>query len=270
MRSWNAYQTGETSVNFHSSGYGWIIKSVDTPPPKKRLVTAEVPYRDGLMDFSALYGDQPYEDRTVTVTFQQEVREDSHGEENPAVELERLLLRGGSIWDRYVDSLDPNWYWYGKPASVSHTVKNHIYTVTAVYTMEPFRRRITDSSAILWDSFCFLTDTLSPRGITVPVGEWTKVTLSNPGPVPVAIDVETDQWLVLLMPYDDGSDLTGKTVTEGKSMGRYVIYKGDSSVYDEFLTVATVKPGSHPVWLWVSTSATAAANVTLSITEVSL
>lgn len=59
-------QAGFTFYDDHTSAIGMEIFDYDFPTPKQKEIKDTVAYRDGAYDFSFLYGEPAYEERTIT------------------------------------------------------------------------------------------------------------------------------------------------------------------------------------------------------------
>ncbi|MBQ9042304.1 MAG: hypothetical protein IJ111_05755 [Eggerthellaceae bacterium] len=52
--------------------YGWKLVGRDDTPPKLRTVKVEVPYSNGALDYTGVYGDAFYGERTIVYRFKRE------------------------------------------------------------------------------------------------------------------------------------------------------------------------------------------------------
>ena len=172
--------------------FGWVIKSWSQPPPDKNEITVTVPYRQGSIRFSKMYGAVPYGDRTVTVVFmRQNPFRKYHGEVSRFVDW---LYTEDTQYIR--DSWNSRWRLNGRVTKVDTSeALSAIGTITATITASPLLDHVSYSDMITWDNFGFETDVLhyDPEWLaTDSNGVSYTMKIANPSPYKTRLYVVPD------------------------------------------------------------------------------
>lgn len=146
---------------FDSKNEGFYVLSRDAPTPAEKLVTENLSYMNGILDFSNITGERLYEQREISyqllvpnVEYSQRKVIENH--------CKGLLMR--PYEQRLYDTHDKGVYWLGKCKSVKVTddQQRRSLTLNIEFSVYPFA--IKDSSYLEddWDTFDFDNDFAQP------------------------------------------------------------------------------------------------------------
>lgn len=131
--------SGIYTDNTHSYiNFGMCYASKNVGLPTKRTVKKSIPYRDGSIDFTMLYGRNYYDERTVTYTFEE--IGDTASELQMRVDLFSEWLLSLTDCDIYDDELH-FWHWHGSCDSVSvdYDADGLKATISVAFSFYPFK-----------------------------------------------------------------------------------------------------------------------------------
>lgn len=189
---------------FNSKDMGFYITGRDAPTPGEKLITENLDYANGVLDFSNITGERFYNQRTHTFTLWQgnlnyETRK---GLEKQA---KSQLMNGYDV--KLYDSHDKGVYWLGKCASVKVTddQSKRSLTLSVEFSLYPYAiKDLTDSRypPDEWNNFNFNNDFLQP--FTFEVQKNKQIHLMNLGETQISPQVITSGEIVI---YDsDGNN----------------------------------------------------------------
>ena len=148
---------GITLNNKHSyNDFGLRIISRDIDSPTKKKIKASVPFMNGDYDFSLIYGDQVYENRTLTYKFDLWY-ENKIEYMNKKIQMLEWLTNG--IKEKLYDDLIPGYYFL---VDCSDSVNFDEYfngaNITVTFTAYPFKISKLQEGHDIWDEFNFELD----------------------------------------------------------------------------------------------------------------
>lgn len=147
---------GITYKGKHSyNDYGLTIKSKDINPPPKNKVKEKVPYMQGAYDFSNLYGDQTYNERTLNYVFNLICSSKLELNTKKIKILDWLL---NSFKDNLKDDTIPGFYFFAECEDVSFKEDGRKAEITVKFVAYPFKISSNDEGNIPWDDFNFELD----------------------------------------------------------------------------------------------------------------
>lgn len=149
---------GITFNNIHSiKTFDLYVNKLDISPPSKIKVYESVPFMNGSYDFSYIYGDNSFGDRTLKYSF--ELIEDSKINLNIAkIKVENWLLACGQC--KLFDDAIPGYYFLAECTDISESDDGEYSLIEVTFTAYPFKICDHNEGNILWDDFNFELDVL--------------------------------------------------------------------------------------------------------------
>lgn len=144
--------------------------------PKKNKIKETVPYMNGSYDFSLLYGEQTYEERELSYTF----NVIGHSKISLNILKIRILewLNEGSQEPLYDDAI-PGFYFLAECESVDFDEYYRDGQITAKFTAYPFKISTLQDGHDIWDDFNFELDMI--QDTIFEVNGYKNITLYNNG-----------------------------------------------------------------------------------------
>ncbi|MGV3051483.1 hypothetical protein [Streptococcus hyovaginalis] len=207
---------------FNSQSWGMYLHNRYSPSPEEKEVIEDIPFMQGVLDFSMVLGERIFTNREIEYEFK---LANTEYEERKTVErkLKEVLMMPGK--NRLYDTHDNNYYWLGKCKSVhvKHDPIKRNFIATITFDCYPFMFTLKEYFDDVWDTFDFDTDV---AGFTRYVVDGVKdIILINTSSVTVGPEITTS---------DD------MTIT---SDGQSYYYRGGSSVDLSF----GLKPGINHI-----------------------
>lgn len=145
--------------NKHSyNDFGLKILSREFNPPSKKKIKETLPFMNGSYDFSLLYGEDVYEERTIKYVFDFRYK-DKIDFFNKKTAITEWLL--GSSKEPLYDDLIPGYYFIAEcDDSISFDEGYIDCEVTVIFTAYPFKISKYSEGNIPWDDFNFELDLL--------------------------------------------------------------------------------------------------------------
>lgn len=141
----------------HTKEFGMSLKSRSAPTPEEKSITEEVPFMQGIYDFSTILGERFYRNRTLSYVFEVYERNYDHRKVDETV-LKNWLMKPGYI--PLYDDHDPGYYYQAKCTSVEieddHKAGRLIVNVS--FDAYPFMISILPEGHDIWDEFNFELD----------------------------------------------------------------------------------------------------------------
>ncbi|GAP01959.1 hypothetical protein FFRU_180160 [Fructobacillus fructosus] len=148
---------------FNSSDYGLYLLEREAPTPAEKVVTENLSYANGILDFSSVTGERFFDQRSIAYQFRAYKLPYSERKllEN---KVKRLIM---SPFDqRLYDSHDKGYYWVGKAKSVKVDDDATYNTLTLNIEFDLYPFAIKNNSSIDnyddWDTFDFDNDFIQP------------------------------------------------------------------------------------------------------------
>ena len=139
---------------FDSKRHGLYLVERDAPSPSEKEITEDIPFMQGVHDFSMILGERIFDNRDITYVFK---KYNIHYENRKTLEnkIKDELMSVGQ--NKIIDTHDPVYYWFGKAKSVKvddDHEKNKL-VVTIVFDCYPFLLKNNAYFDDVWDTFNF-------------------------------------------------------------------------------------------------------------------
>lgn len=159
--------------------FGLTISEFNIGNPSKIKIQERVPFSNTVYDFSELYGEQEYEERELSYTFNIGYREKAKSFFFYESEVNRWLMTPNKKVILKDDKI-PGYYFLAEAVTgPSNEFKFVGGSLTVTFIAYPFKIAILPEGNDLWDSFNFILD--YAQSTTYLVGGVLKVILVNPG-----------------------------------------------------------------------------------------
>lgn len=148
---------GITKGNKHSyNDFGLKVISREFNPPSKRKVKETLPFLNGSYDFSLLYGDDVYEERTIKYVFDFRY-ENKIDFINKKIAITDWFTSNSK--EPLYDDLVPNYYFIAECEDSIKFSEGYIdCEVTVIFTAYPFKISTLQDGHDVWDKFNFELD----------------------------------------------------------------------------------------------------------------
>ena len=137
--------------------FGLKIVSKEVGNPEANLIFEEVPYMNGSYDFSMLYDEISYKERTLQYEFWV-IKEDKQRMNILKIQLMNWLK--ASEKKKLIDDAIPGFYFMAQVQNIEFTEENRIGYITITFTAYPFKIRTANEGQIPWDDFIFPLDVM--------------------------------------------------------------------------------------------------------------
>lgn len=168
---------GITKGNKHSyNDFGVTIKSKEVGSAKKKKIKETIPFMNGSYDFSLIYGNQCYEERTLKYVF------NIKGKDKIDMNIKKIKilewLMEGEKYPLHDDAI-PGFYFLAECIDDNFVEYGHCGELSVVFEAYPFKLKTELEGEILWDNFNFELDTMQETNFLI--SEVKEVTLYNTG-----------------------------------------------------------------------------------------
>jgi hypothetical protein len=143
--------------DFNSKDAGWYLQSRNAPTPDKKEIVEQIPYLQGVLDFSDALGEVFFDRREITYEFK--LPNKGYSDRKVAERFIKSSMTTKSE-SKLFDSHDQRYYWLGKVKSIKVTdvpLKKHLIA-TIVFICYPFAFHVDDYFDDIWDTFDFEND----------------------------------------------------------------------------------------------------------------
>lgn len=143
--------------DFNSKDAGWYLQSRDAPTPDKKEIVEQIPYLQGVLDFSDILGEVFFDRREITYEFK------LPNKDYPDRKLAERFIKSSMATksdSQLFDTHDRRYYWLGKIKSIKVTdvpLKKHLIA-TIVFICYPFAFHVDNYFDDVWDTFDFEND----------------------------------------------------------------------------------------------------------------
>lgn len=138
--------------------FGLILNYFKPQPPAPNIIKIDIPFTNGNLDFSTIgsMGEVTYQKRKIEAEFHL-----------PKLRKEELVILYGQIMEwllgsgeqQLIYSYDPTHFYLAKLESApSLDDFKELGTLKLEFMAQPFKYKIDEFGADIWDDFCFLTD----------------------------------------------------------------------------------------------------------------
>lgn len=135
--------------------FGLTIRDNFSTTSKKQKVTATIPFMNGSYDFSKLYGDEIYEEITLTYVFN--LRASSKIDlDIKKIQISDWLLDG--LKSEFYDETLPGYHYLAECQQLNFEDEVFFSTVTATFIAYPFKISNLCEGHDIWDEFNFELD----------------------------------------------------------------------------------------------------------------
>jgi hypothetical protein len=143
--------------DFNSKDAGWYLQSRDAPTPDKKEIVEQIPYLQGVLDFSDVLGEVFFDRREITYEFK--LPNTDYPDRKVAERFIKSSMTTKSE-SQLFDTHDKRYYWLGKVKSIRVTdvpLKKHLIA-TIVFICYPFAFHVDNYFDDVWDTFDFEND----------------------------------------------------------------------------------------------------------------
>jgi hypothetical protein len=141
-------------ADFNTKENNLYLVSREAPTPEEKEIIEDIPFMQGVLDFSMILGDRIFENREIKYEF---LLIDSGYCDRATFEtmLKQKLMPCGQ--QKLYDSHDNGYYWLGKckEITVEHDHRFDLMRATIVFDCYPFMFTIANYFDDVWDSFDF-------------------------------------------------------------------------------------------------------------------
>lgn len=158
---------GITKGDKHSfKDFNLTLASKNISIPKKKKIKETVPFMNGSYDFSLLYGEQTYEERELSYTFN--LISDNKFKLN-TLKIKILEWLNEGIQEPLYDDAIQGFYFLAECESIDINEKFKDIQITAKFTAYPFKISKLQDSHDIWDEFNFELDMVQDTSFKIDV-----------------------------------------------------------------------------------------------------
>lgn len=224
---------GFSFLGNHTSDYNLKLISRSDPSPSEKEVIESVPGMQGNYDFSGMFGERIFENRSLTYVFRMIARNYQQAKTKTKV-ISNWLMKPSvnSIYDDY----NPNYYYRGKCSSVSFEVNPIGYAdLTIEFDAYPFMISELKEGNDIWDTFNFELDVAQITNFDVE--DEVEVILFNSGTSSVVPKITADSSFVIqkdLQTYNINTGITQTPIFRLIPGENELTIKGNGNIDFEF------------------------------------
>lgn len=143
--------------DFNSAALGYYVVERDAPSPTEKEIVEEVPFSNGVIDFSEALGGMYFDTRKIKYKLFLPQEEYDNRKLVEQETKKRVVTNGISP---LIDTHDVGYYWVGKCTEISFEDDEEHQTLTAEITFEcqPYAIRNPEAQYDEWDIFNFDSD----------------------------------------------------------------------------------------------------------------
>lgn len=183
-------------MSFNSKSEGLYLVERHAPTPEEKSIIKNLPYRQGVLDFSMLLGERVFENREITFKF---ALFNTPYSERKSVEIaiKHKLMQHGN--QKLVDSAIPGYFWQGKCKSVEveHDHRFNKLDITIVFDCYPYMFYEEDYFRDIFDDLNL--DYGVARYTKFKVENKLKTIIGNAGSVSVKPEIESDSHIKMIL-----------------------------------------------------------------------
>ena len=171
---------GISVEGYHSyEDYGWKLSSREDKPPELRRTVVTVPYSNGSLDYTGVYGEAFYDEREITYTFAREF--DDVDDMNEGVRAFCEWLAGIVNADIHDDMFD-EFHYHGSCTKVDpdHVKSGVLAHVKATFELYPFMQADDESTDELVVGKNYVINEGRPVRLTAKsAGSWSSIEING-------------------------------------------------------------------------------------------
>ena len=165
---------------YHSfEDFGWALSERKETPPKLRRTVVEVPYSNGTLDYTGVYGEAFYDEKTIAFTFTREFDDIDEAMEGVREFTEWLL----GIYNANIgDDMFPEYHHHGSCTDVqpTHEKSGVKAQLVATFTLYPFMVADGESTKPLKVGTNYVINDGRPVRITAKSsGSWSTIEIND-------------------------------------------------------------------------------------------
>ncbi|WP_418389529.1 hypothetical protein [Adlercreutzia sp.] len=171
---------GISAGGYHSlDDFGWRLVDRDETSPKLRQTKVTVPYANGSLDYTGVYGEAFYDDKQITYTF----AKDFKGLDDMNEGIREFVEWLSGIYNTDIhDSMFDEFHNHGSCTSTDKKpTKSGVYaTVTATFDLYPFMVADDESTSTLIVGTNYVINEGRPVRLTAKsLGSWSTITING-------------------------------------------------------------------------------------------
>lgn len=206
--------------NKHTNEFGLILLEREISPPSKNKIKSSVPFMNGSYDFSELYREQSFGERTLKYKF-----DVSHYNHELLMyklsELQNWLLGTGQ--EKLYDDDYNNLYFKAECTDISVVDDNYIGEVDITFTAYPFMISNYYEGDDIWDKFNFEIDVV--QEVKFEINNIKDINLINNGIIKVYPTITSDSDMEIIK-----DNITYK-ISKGISKSwNFILNKGENKL----------------------------------------
>lgn len=158
----------------------WLVNR-SAPTPSEKSIVEDVPFMQGVYDFSTILGERVYQNRPLSFEFEY-LQQSYEKRKVDQTVLENWLMRDGytPLYDDHAEG----YFYMAKCTSVDIDDSSGGLTIKIDFDAYPFKKAIREEGNDIWDVFNFTLDVSQP--IEYTVDSILPITLWNVGLVGVS------------------------------------------------------------------------------------
>lgn len=204
----------------HTNEFGLILLEREISPPSKNKIKSSVPFMNGAYDFSELYGEQSFGERTLKYKF-----DVSHYNHELLMyklsELQNWLLGTGQ--EKLYDDDYKNLYFKAECTDISMSDDDYIGKIDITFTAYPFMVSDYYEGNEIWDTFNFEKDLA--QEVKFEINNTKDINLINTGIIKVYPTIICDSDMEIIK-----DDITYK-ISKGISKSwNFALNKGENKL----------------------------------------
>lgn len=171
---------GISVEGYHSlDDFGWRLIDREETPPKLRQTKVTVPYANGSLDYTGVYGEAFYDEKAIAYTF----AKDFKGVEDMMEGVREFVAWLSGIYNADIrDSMFEEFHNHGSCADTSweHAKSGATAKVTASFDLYPFMVADDESTATLEVGTNYVINEGRPVRLTAePLRDWAAITVGG-------------------------------------------------------------------------------------------
>lgn len=143
---------------FNSRAENLYLINREAPTPDEKSIIKNIPFQQGVLDFSMILGERVFENRKITYEF---ILFDTPYQDRKYIErsIKQKLMPHSN--EKLFDTYTENFFWVGKCESVEveHDYQFNKFKVTIIFDCYPYMFEIKNVFDDYWDDFDFNNDT---------------------------------------------------------------------------------------------------------------
>lgn len=152
--------------NRHSyKDFGLTIKSKDIALPQKNKIKETIPFMNGSYDFSNIYGDQTYSERSLNYIFNLQAKNKLELNFKKIAIIDWLMEN--STKEPLFDDSIPGYYFLAECDDINTKENGNYIELSVTFIAYPFKIRDDYEGNNIWDNFNFEIDYMQDRSFNV-------------------------------------------------------------------------------------------------------